>query len=118
MAVILPGASSTEILHVEPAILAAAEADVWDPGGASTTIYEVTLTLINTDSTDRAVTLGWESDSTGGLTATGQWVPGTTVVANRSLTIGPFRMAGDDAIRGSAAAANVVNVQFKVDVVS
>lgn len=107
-----------KVTHVEPVLLTNSEADVWNPGGAATDIYEVTLTLVNTDSSDRTVTLGWESNSTGGLAVIGQWVPGTTVVANRTLVSGPFRMAGDDAIRGSASVTSVVNVQIIAELIA
>ena len=103
----------------DPQVLAASEADLWDPA-ASGVVYEVEFRLCNTDASARTVTIGVELGSSGGLQPLGTWLDAVSLDASAiypsgdSNWVGPFVVQGDDAVRGFASAADVVNIQWRI----
>jgi hypothetical protein len=96
---------------VDPFLIPAVEADVWAPGLANTIYVDFEFELVNMDGTNDAtgVDIGIDLGDDGGGTPDFYLLKSAELSAKGvGLRKGPYRMGGDDAITGVAAAANDV----------
>jgi hypothetical protein len=103
--------------QVDPQLVPAVEADLWDPGGAAGDIFDVEFLIVNIDASAPVdVTIG--QDIGGGDTALEEYekfMDAEIVPAKASSGWrGPFRIGGDDHVRGVASAANDANIHFRI----
>lgn len=106
-------------VQVDPQLIAAAEADLWDPGGDAGDIYDLEFLVVNVDGTNAVdVSIGQDVAGGGGLTAAEYFMFTETIPAKGSSGWrGPFRIGGDDHIRGVATAANDACIHIRAKLI-
>lgn len=106
-------------VQIDPQLVAAAEADLWDPGGDAGDIYDVEFLVVNVDGTNSVdVSVGQDVAGGGGLTAAEYFMYTETIPAKGSSGWrGPFRIGGDDHIRGVATAANDACIHIRAKLI-
>lgn len=103
-------------VQVDPQLITAAEADLWDPGADAGDMYDVEFLVVNVDGTDAVdVSVGQDVAGGGGLAA-GEYFMYSEIVLAKGTSgwRGPFRIGGDDVIRGIAGAANDACIHFRI----
>lgn len=104
-------------VQVDPQLVPAVEADLWDPGADAGDIFDVEFLIVNIDPAASVdVTVG--QDVGGGdtaLTDLEKFMDAEIVPSKASSGWrGPFRIGGDDHIRGLASAADDATVHFRI----
>lgn len=104
-------------LLVPSAEIPVAEAALWAPGAGAAILYEVSFAVINNDAGGAAIANVYVGRGVGGgaLARPHYWMFNETVSfpANSGWR-GPFLMAGNDTVRGSAAVANDASIHFRI----
>jgi hypothetical protein len=105
-------------IQVDPVLLPAAEAAIWNPGADATQLYSVEYSITNIDAGGAPVTysIGVEVGGAGGaLTADEYWQFNSVLpYPGSSGWRGPYIIAGDDDVRGVASAANDAKVDWRI----
>lgn len=103
-------------IQVDGVELGAAEAVLWDPGGAVGEIYAVEYNAINIDVAADTVllTIG---HGVGGAALTDPWYWADQEILPQGCSTdfrGPFLIGGNDTVRGNAAAVNDIAIQWRI----
>jgi hypothetical protein len=106
-------------VQVDPVLMAAADAVLWNPGATAAELYEVSFNCVNIDTVTAAAiafNIGVEIGGAGGvLTDDEFWVRNEIIPYPASSGWrGPYLIAGDDDVRGWAAIANDVAVHWRI----
>lgn len=103
-------------IQVDPQLVPAAEADLWDPAGDAGDIFDVEFLVVNIDAAASVdVTIGQDVAGGGSLADSELFMDAETVPSKASSGWrGPFRIGGDDHIRGVATAADDANIHFRI----
>jgi hypothetical protein len=103
-------------VQTDPQLIAAAEADLWDPGADAGDMYDVEFLVVNVDGTNSvSVSVGQDVGGGGSLSAAEYFMYTETIPAKGdSGWRGPFRIGGDDHIRGVAGAADDAAIHFRI----
>ena len=106
----------TAMVQIDPQLVPVAEADLWDPGADAGDMFDVEFLVVNIDGTNAVdVSVGQDVGGGGGLTAAEYFMYTETIPAKGSSGWrGPFRIGGDDHIRGVATAADDACIHFRV----
>ena len=114
-ALVIDTSGGSTPIQVDPQLVPAVEADLWDPGGDAGDIFDVEFLVVNIDATDSVdVTIGQDID--GGDTALEEYekvMDAEIVPAKASSGWRMLRIGGNDHIRGVASAADDATIHLR-----